>query len=55
MGNRMEGTGKLRGRVLYRAWHEDEGKALAHVYKAVNATIIQFARRSQAQVFKDAA
>lgn len=55
MGSRMEGTGKLRGRVLYKAWHEDEGKALSHVYKAVNATIIQFARRSQAQVFKDAA
>jgi hypothetical protein len=55
MGGRMAGSGKLRGRILYRAWNEDEGKALAHVYKAVNATIVQFARRSEAQVFRDAA
>jgi hypothetical protein len=55
MGGRLIGTGKTRGRVLYRAWNEDEGKALAKVVKAVDATIIQFARRSQAQVFRNAA
>ena len=55
MPSRMVGTGNKRGRVLYRAWHEDEGKALGHVLKAVNATIIQFGRRSQAQVFRNAA
>jgi len=55
MGGRMAGTGKLRGRLLYRAWNEDQGKALTHVYKAVNATIVQFAKRSEAQVFRDAA
>jgi hypothetical protein len=51
----LQGSGKERGRILYRAWNEDEGKALAHVYKAVNATIVQFAKRSEAQVFRDAA
>jgi len=55
MGGRMAGEGKLRGRILYRAWNEDQGKALSHVYKAVNATIVQFAKRSEAQVFRDAA
>jgi len=55
MGGRMVGTGKLRGRVLYRAWNEDQGKALNHVYKAVNATIVQFGKRSEAQVFRSAA
>ena len=55
MGSRMVGSGKNRGRVLYRAWDEDEGKALAKVYKAVDATIIQFAQRAKASTFRSAA
>jgi hypothetical protein len=55
MKGALVGEGRLRGRLLYKAWDEDEGKALNHVYKAVNATIVQFARRSEAQVFRDAA
>ena len=54
MGGRLTGSGKTRGRVLYKAWNEDEGKALAKVYKAVNMTIVQFSRRSQAQTLRDA-
>ena len=48
----MEGTGKKRGRVLYKAWAEDEGKALAKTLKAIDETVAQFTRRSQAQTLR---
>jgi hypothetical protein len=55
MKGALVGQGQKRGRLLYKAWNEDEGKALAKVMKALDATIIQFKRRADAQVFRNAA
>ena len=55
MGEHLEGTGMMRGRLIYRAWHENEGKALARTMKAVDATIMQFQRRANAQTLRKVA
>jgi len=55
MGGSMKGQGHQRGRLIYRAWYENEGKARDQVIRAVQATILQFNRRSQAQVLRNAA
>ena len=51
----MAGKGKTRGRALYRAWDENQGKAFLNVLKAVDATILQFKRRADAQTLRKAA
>jgi hypothetical protein len=55
MPGELKGKGKMRGRLIYRAFEEDYGKTTARLVKAVEKTVAQFERRSQAQVFKDAA
>ena len=55
MGGQMKGKDKMRGRLIYRAYEEDYGRTTARLVKAVEKTVIQFQRRSQAQVFRDAA
>ncbi len=55
MGGRMQGSGKMRGRLIYRAFNEDEGRAIATTMRAVNMTIAVFQRRASAQVLKKAA
>jgi hypothetical protein len=55
MGGQMKGAGHYRGRLIYRAWNENEGKALAQTIKAVETTILQFHRRAQAQVLRKVA
>ena len=55
IGGRLQGHEKMRGRLLYRAWNEDEGKTLARVMKALDRTILQFQRRASAQVLRKAA
>ena len=52
--NEMAGKGYKRGRVLYKAWDEDQGKAFGHVLKAVDATILQFHARAKATLRKAA-
>ena len=54
MNQPLEGKGMMRGRVLYRAWEEDQGRAFGQVVKAVDATILQFHARAKA-TFKKAA
>jgi len=55
MGGEMKGSGHERGRLIYRAWNENQGKALAQTIKAVEATILQFHHRAQAQVLRKVA
>jgi hypothetical protein len=52
--NQMAGEGFKRGRALYKAWDEDQGKAFGHVIKAVDATILQFHARAKATLKKAA-
>jgi len=56
MGGRLTGSGKTRGRLLYRAWDENNGKVFLQVNQAVNKTVIEFSRRAKAHgVYKVAA
>ena len=52
LGRNMVGSGKSRGRILYKAWNENEGKALTTTIKAVEMTVAQFKRRSDAQTLR---
>ena len=45
----MKGQGMMRGRVIYKAWAENEGRAYRNVIKAVELTAIQFEKRSYAR------
>jgi hypothetical protein len=38
----MAGQGKERGRLIYRAWYEDHGKAYNAVLLAINTTVTNF-------------
>ena len=49
------GTDKMKGRLIFRAWNENHGLALTRVVKAVEATVVQFHRRADAQSLKRAA
>jgi hypothetical protein len=55
MGGRLYGTGKTRGRLIYRAVDEDHGRVTAQLVKAVEKTVVQFKRRADAQVLRNAA
>ena len=41
MKRQMVGTGKMRGRLIYRAWAEDQGKVQGHIMQAINRTLIK--------------
>jgi hypothetical protein len=46
----------MRGRVIFRAWNENEGRAQAKTVKAIEATIITLSRRiDAASAFRSAA
>ena len=55
MGNTMQGEGKKRGRLIYRAYEEDKGKAITQTIRAVEMSIAVFKRRGQAQILRIAA
>jgi hypothetical protein len=40
--NNMTGQGKERGRLIFRAWYEDHGKAYNAVINAINTTVKDF-------------
>jgi len=55
MGSTMQGEGKKRGRLIYRAYNEDHGKAITQTIRAVEMSIAVFKRRAQAQTLRIAA
>lgn len=55
MGSTMQGQGKQRGRLIYRAYEEDKGKAITQTIRAVEMSIAVFRRRAQAQTLRSAA
>lgn len=55
MGSTMQGQGKKRGRLIYRAYEEDKGKAITQTVRAVEMSIAVFKRRAQAQTLRIAA
>jgi hypothetical protein len=40
----LKGTGKMEGRLIYRAWFEDNERTTKAVVKAVDGTLARFAR-----------
>lgn len=42
MGGLPKGNGKMRGRVIFRAWDENQGKAMGGIAKAVDNTLVKF-------------
>ena len=42
----MQGKDKMRGRLIYKAWAENQGKALKNVIRAVEKTSVQFHKRA---------
>jgi len=43
----MRGQNKMQGRVIYRAWYEDQGKTTAAVLKAIEKAAATFQARSK--------
>ena len=48
----LSGSGKMRGSVLYKAFNEDQGKALAKTLKALDTTIAEFQKKAKAHSSK---
>lgn len=42
----MKGEGKRRGRLIYRAWNENQGRANAAVFKAIEKATERFNKRA---------
>lgn len=56
MGKTIAGSGLSRGRVIYRAWHEDQGRALGYILQAINNAAITTAKYVEtAKAFRKAA
>ena len=58
IGNKgtMTGTGATRGRLIYRAFAEDQGKVQAHIIAAINKTSVMSKKRvDAAKAFRRAA
>ena len=51
----LKGDGKMRGRLIFRAWYEDNQKATKAVLKAIDNTTEKFARYVTSSSFKRAA
>jgi hypothetical protein len=45
--NNMRGSDKQKGRALYRAWTEDQGKVTARIVKTIEAVAIRFNKDTQ--------
>jgi len=43
---RKSSAGDMRGRVIFRAWEQDQGKQLAYIMKAIETTTIKFNKRA---------
>jgi len=43
----MKGAGKSKGRAIYRAWAEDNGRIVPAVLKAINYTATKFNKETE--------
>ena len=51
----LAGKGKKRGRLLYRAWEENNGRSLNFILKAIKHTETEFNRRQKVSITREAA
>jgi hypothetical protein len=47
MGGQLVGGGKTKGRLIYRAWAKQNGKAIPAGIKAINKAITEFNKRAK--------
>ena len=45
-GRKTGSSGDMRGRAIFRAWYQDQGKQLAHIMQAIENTRVKFNKRS---------
>lgn len=48
MGGKMAGNGKLRGRLIYRAWNENDRNTIAQINNSITVTLEIFGNRVRA-------
>lgn len=51
----LKGVGKKRGRLLYRAWEENNGRSLNYILKAIKKSEAEFNKRQSGTTTKEAA
>jgi hypothetical protein len=51
--SQLKGMGKMQGRLIFRAWYEDNQKATKAVVKAIDTTTAKFVRVVTAGGFRD--
>lgn len=49
----MKGSGRMEGRLIYRAWYEDNEKATKATLKAIDDTLARFARYVTTSKYKN--
>lgn len=47
LGGELQGRGRLRGRGIFRAWNEDQGKTQGAVIKAIESSATKFNNRTK--------
>jgi hypothetical protein len=47
LGGQLVGTGKFRGRLIYRAWAKQNGHVIPSVIISINRAIIEFNKRAK--------
>lgn len=53
-GRKRDGQ-DMRGRVIFRAWEQDEGKQTAAIFKAIDATTVKFNKRATVSSVRESA
>jgi len=48
-------SGDMRGRVIFRAWDQDQGMQLAHIMQAIENTRVKFNKRSTVSSVRESA
>ena len=46
----MKGSGKAKGRAIFRAWAEDNSRVIPAVLKAINYTATKFNKETEIKV-----
>ena len=54
-GRKTGSSGDMRGRVIFRAWDQDQGKQLAHIMQAIENTRVKFNKRATVSSVRESA
>ena len=54
-GRKTGSSGDMRGRAIFRAWDQDQGKQLAHIMQAIENTRVKFNKRATVSSVRESA